>query len=66
MSMRFMAIDIPVNADGKGPEMDETKVTDVLYEVWDMEDGDRTIATAINMHYAGMIASALNNLLSPA
>ena len=30
----FFVVDMPINADGDGPEMDPAKVQVTLYEIW--------------------------------
>lgn len=31
----YFVVRMPLNRDGEGPEMDEDKVVEVIYEVWD-------------------------------
>ena len=31
----FTVVEMPINREGKGPEMDQSKVVKVIFQVWD-------------------------------
>lgn len=54
----FIVIPMPLDKDGRGPEMDSSKVFKTVYEVWDA--ACQTIATYNNMDEAAIKAAELN------
>ena len=61
-SLPVYVMEMPLNADGGGPEMDEDKVVKVTFEVWDMEQ--QTVCICFNRQDAVDIVSWMNNAKS--
>jgi len=35
MGLNYFVIDMPVNSNGDGPEMDKEKITKIYWQIWD-------------------------------
>jgi hypothetical protein len=53
---QYMAM--PVDKDGNGPETDQSKVANILHEIWD--EACETIATCKSRQYAERLVILLN------
>jgi len=51
-------VTMPLNADGEGPEMDETKVINTQYEIWDQLM--LAVCVCYDEEIAHRVADALN------
>lgn len=55
----FYVMEMPVNEDGDGPEMEKEKVFQTLWEIWD--ENCVVVCTLMSQHRANEVCNDLNH-----